>query len=68
MFPVPADSGCLFHAINHQLQSTGRNSMTVFELRSLASEHIRTQFLPYILNPDANDYLDDNVCIRRILR
>lgn len=62
IFPIAADGDCLYNSIIHQLRSTGRDSKTVAELRSLTAEYIRdhkVDLLPYITNHETDECLND---------
>lgn len=62
LFPIAADGDCLYNSIVHQLKSTGRDSVTVPELRNVTAEYIRNhkvELLPYITNPDTDECLND---------
>ena len=50
---IPADGNCLYCAVNHQLEVTGRESFTVPRLRKLTAEFMRQnkdEFLPFMYN------------------
>lgn len=52
---IPADGNCLYCAINHQLDVTGRNSLNVSKLRKLTAAFMRDnkeEFLPFMYNDD----------------
>uniref|UniRef100_A0A336LQZ0 CSON001510 protein n=1 Tax=Culicoides sonorensis TaxID=179676 RepID=A0A336LQZ0_CULSO len=62
IFPIAADGDCLYNSIIHQLKSTGREALTVSELRNITAEYIRNhkvELLPYITNPDTDECLND---------
>lgn len=62
IFPIAADGDCLYNSIIHQLKSTGRDAITVAELRGLTAEYIRNhkvELLPYITNPETDECLND---------
>nr|XP_023015652.1 OTU domain-containing protein 6B [Leptinotarsa decemlineata] len=50
---IPADGNCLYLAVNHQLQITGRSTHSVNELRKVTAEFMRKnkdEFLPFMCN------------------
>ncbi|XP_056644415.1 deubiquitinase OTUD6B [Diorhabda carinulata] len=50
---IPADGNCLYLAVNHQLQVTGRPTRSVNDLRKLTAEFMRKNkddFLPFMCN------------------
>lgn len=50
---IPADGNCLYCAVNHQLETTGRETYTVNKLRKLTAEFMREnkeEFLPFMYN------------------
>lgn len=52
---IPADGNCLYCAINHQLDVTGRTSLNVSKLRKLTATYIhenKEDFLPFMYNDD----------------
>lgn len=54
---IPADGNCLYCAINHQLQMTGRTLQTVPKLRKLTSEFMlehKEDFIPFMCNDDSD--------------
>jgi len=55
IFNIPADGNCLYCAINHQLEVTGRSSLNVTKLRKLTASFMRDnkdEFLPFMYNDD----------------
>lgn len=53
LFNIPADGNCLYCAVNHQLEMTGRETYTVSKLRKLTAEFMREnkdEFLPFMYN------------------
>ncbi|KAJ8951796.1 hypothetical protein NQ318_019769 [Aromia moschata] len=53
LYNIPADGNCLYLAVNHQLQVTGRAAHSVNELRKTTAEFIRQHkddFLPFMYN------------------
>lgn len=58
---VAPDGDCLYSAVKHQLQSTGRSS-SVKALRNLTADYIRkhkNDFTPFMCDPNTGDMLDD---------
>ncbi|KAG5888459.1 hypothetical protein JTB14_017187 [Gonioctena quinquepunctata] len=50
---IPADGNCLYLAINHQLQVTGRSTHSVNELRKVTADFMqknKDEFLPFMCN------------------
>jgi OTU domain-containing protein 6 len=50
---IPADGNCLYCAVNHQLETSGRETFTVPKLRKLTAEFMREhkdEFLPFMYN------------------
>lgn len=50
---IPADGNCLYLAINHQLQVTGRSTYSVSDLRKVTADFMRRNkddFLPFMCN------------------
>ncbi|CAH1102932.1 unnamed protein product [Psylliodes chrysocephalus] len=50
---IPADGNCLYLAVNHQLQITGRSMRSVSDLRKTTSDFMRQNkddFLPFMCN------------------
>lgn len=61
IFNIPADGNCLYCAINHQLETTGRETSTVSKLRKMTAEFMRQHkedFLPFMYN-DSEEPVDD---------
>lgn len=53
VYNIPADGNCLYLAINHQLQVTGRSSHSVNELRKTTADFMlkhKDEFLPFMVN------------------
>ncbi|KAI4465604.1 otu domain containing protein [Holotrichia oblita] len=53
IFNIPADGNCLYCAVNHQLETTGRETSTVSKLRKMTAEFMRQHkedFLPFMYN------------------
>ncbi|XP_018569173.1 OTU domain-containing protein 6B [Anoplophora glabripennis] len=53
VYNIPADGNCLYLAINHQLQVTGRPSHSVNELRKTTADFMlkhTDEFLPFMVN------------------
>ncbi|RZB39090.1 OTU and/or Peptidase C65 domain containing protein [Asbolus verrucosus] len=53
LFNIPADGNCLYCAVNHQLETTERETYTVAKLRKLTAEFMREnkdEFLPFMYN------------------
>lgn len=63
---IPADGNCLYCAINHQLQITGRTSrtsQTVKNLRKLTSDFMlehREDFIPFMCNDESDSINEEN--------
>ena len=58
---IPADGNCLYCAVNHQLEITGREESDVPELRKLTAEFMRknkADFLPFMYN-ESDELVDD---------
>jgi len=52
---IPADGNCLYLAVNHQLQVSGKPTYTVSELRKKTANFMRVNkndFLPFMYNED----------------
>lgn len=50
---IPADGNCLYLAVNHQLQVSGRSTQSVNELRKITADFMRKnkdEFLPFMCN------------------
>lgn len=68
IYNIPADGNCLYCAINHQLQITGRTLQTVPKLRKLTSEFMlehKEDFIPFMCNDDSdliNEANFENYC------
>ncbi|GJQ69896.1 hypothetical protein Trydic_g22439 [Trypoxylus dichotomus] len=61
IFNIPADGNCLYCAVNHQLEITGRETSTVSKLRKVTAEFMRQHkedFLPFMYN-DSEEPVDD---------
>ncbi|KAB0800480.1 hypothetical protein PPYR_06220 [Photinus pyralis] len=63
IFNIPADGNCLYCAINHQLEVTGRVSSNVSKLRKLTASFIRDnkeEFLPFMYNDDDDELIGED--------
>lgn len=63
IFNIPADGNCLYCAINHQLEVTGRVSSNVSKLRKLTASFIREnkeEFLPFMYNDDDDELIGED--------
>lgn len=61
LFNIPADGNCLYCAVNHQLQVTGRENYTIEKLREITANFMRENkddFLPFMYN-DSDEPLND---------
>ncbi|VEN46868.1 unnamed protein product [Callosobruchus maculatus] len=50
---IPADGNCLYLAVNHQLQITGRSTQSVNDLRKSTAEYLmknKDDFMPFMCN------------------
>lgn len=55
IYNVPADGNCLYCAINHQLEVTGREKSDVTSLRKITANYIREhkeEFIPFMYSDD----------------
>lgn len=55
IYNIPADGNCLYCAINHQLQVTGRDTSTVTKLRRATADFMREhkeEFIPFMYNDE----------------
>lgn len=66
LYNIPADGNCLYCAVNHQLQITGRSNYSVEELREITANFMRENkddFTPFMCNdseePITNDQFED---------
>lgn len=62
MHDIPSDGNCLYNAVNHQLNITGRKVFDVSSLRSMTAEYIlanKDSLLMYMTNPETNNPLTD---------
>lgn len=62
IYNIPADGNCLYCAINHQLEVTGRESLNIAKLRKLTASFIRDnkdEFLPFMYNED-DGFVDES--------
>lgn len=60
--PISSDGDCLYNAIRHQLDLTGRKPIDTVTLRRLTAEYIRANkdsLIFYMSNPDTGDGLTD---------
>ncbi|KAK5646058.1 hypothetical protein RI129_004522 [Pyrocoelia pectoralis] len=63
IFNIPADGNCLYCAVNHQLEVTGRVTSNVSKLRKLTASCIRENkedFLPFMYNDDDDEVIDED--------
>jgi OTU domain-containing protein 6 len=52
---IPSDGNCLYHAIGHQLTARGRQGMSAFLLRAMASNFMQNnpdEFLPFMIDSE----------------
>lgn len=59
---IPSDGDCLYNAIRHQLDITGRKPIDTISLRKLTAEYIQANkdsLIFYMSNPDTGDSLTD---------
>ncbi|CAH1962586.1 unnamed protein product [Acanthoscelides obtectus] len=50
---IPADGNCLYLAVNHQLQITGRSTQSVNDLRKSTADYLmknKDEFMPFMCN------------------
>ncbi|KAJ8916223.1 hypothetical protein NQ315_016362 [Exocentrus adspersus] len=53
LYNIPADGNCLYLAVNHQLQVTGRPTHSTSELRKVTADFMlkhKEEFLPFMVN------------------
>lgn len=68
IYNIPADGNCLYCAVNHQLEITGRETLTVSKLRKMTAEFMRQHkedFIPFMYNDSeepVNDKQFENYC------
>lgn len=62
IYPIPSDGDCLFNAVRHQMEHTGRICYDVEKLRNMTSDYIlknKETLIFYMTNPETNDELTD---------
>lgn len=62
IYPIPSDGDCLFNAVRHQMEITGRICYDVEKLRNMTSDYIlknKDTLIFYMTNPETNDSLTD---------
>lgn len=62
IFPIPSDGDCLYNAVSHQLQATGRTAVSVDKLRVDVANYIRENkddFILFMSNPETYEMLTD---------
>lgn len=60
--PISSDGDCLFNAVRHQMEITGRICYDVEKLRNMTSDYIlknKDTLIFYMTNPETNDSLTD---------
>ncbi|XP_018327750.1 deubiquitinase OTUD6B [Agrilus planipennis] len=62
MYNIPADGNCLYYAINHQLEITGRDTLTISKLRKLTANYMRDNkddFMPFMYTPNEDPMTEE---------
>lgn len=62
LHPIPSDGDCLYNAVCHQLNITGRKPIDTPTLRRLTAEYVavnKDSLIFYMSNPDTGDELTD---------
>lgn len=58
LYNVPADGNCLYCAVGHQLEVTGRRSHSIDQLRKMTADYMlrhRDDLMPFMTHPDRDD-------------